>query len=67
MTAAKTSPAKQSQGGGFGAIFPYIIIPVLFVVAILVYKYVFGAPNNFAGGDITSALCTRAVLWYQFF
>lgn len=53
MTAAKTSPAKQSQGGGFGAIFPYIIIPVLFVVAILVYKYVFGAPNNFAGGDIS--------------
>ena len=51
MTAAKTSPAKQTQGGGFGAIFPFIIIPVLFVVAIIIYMYVFGAGSNFAGGD----------------
>lgn len=51
MTAAKTSPAKQNQGGGFGAIFPFIIIPVLFVVAILIYMYVFGNPENFAGKD----------------
>jgi biopolymer transport protein ExbB len=52
MTAAKTSPAKQTQGGSnFSSIFPYIIIPVLFVIAIVVYKYVFGAPSNFPGGD----------------
>lgn len=51
MTAAKTSPAKQNQGGGFGAIFPFIIIPVLFVVAILIYMFVFGNPENFAGKD----------------
>jgi biopolymer transport protein ExbB len=51
MTAAKTSPAKQNQGGGFGAIFPFIIIPVLFVVAVLVYKFIFGDAGNFAGGD----------------
>ena len=53
MTAANTSPANQSKGGGFGAIFPYIIIPVLFVLAIVVYKYVFGAPSNFPGGDLS--------------
>ena len=53
MTAAKTSPAKQNQDGGFSAIFPYIIIPILFVLAIVVYKFVFGAPSNFPGGDIT--------------
>ena len=53
MTAAKTSPAKQNQGGGISAIFPYVIIPILFVLAIVVYKYVFGAPSNFPGGDIT--------------
>jgi biopolymer transport protein ExbB len=51
MTAAKTSPANQNQGGGFSAIFPFIIIPVLFVLAIVVYNYVFGAPSNFPGGD----------------
>lgn len=53
MTAAKTSTATQSKGGGFGAIFPYIIIPVLFALAVIVYKFVFGAPGNFAGGDIS--------------
>jgi biopolymer transport protein ExbB len=53
MTAAKTSPAKQNQGGGIGAIFPYVIIPILFILAIVVYKYVFGAPSNFPGGDIS--------------
>ncbi len=54
MTAAKTSPAKQNQGGSsFSAIFPYIIIPILFILAIVVYKFVFGAPSNFPGGDIT--------------
>jgi biopolymer transport protein ExbB len=53
MTAAKTSPAKQNQGGGFSAIFPYVIIPILFVLAIVVYKFVFGSPSNFPNGDIT--------------
>ncbi|MEY3241935.1 MAG: hypothetical protein RIR11_3374 [Bacteroidota bacterium] len=51
MTAAKTSPAKQNQGGGFGSIFPFIIIPILFIIAILVYKFIFGAADNFVGGD----------------
>lgn len=46
MTAAKSTPAKQ-QGGGFGAIFPYIVIPVLFGLALLVFLKVFGNAENF--------------------
>ncbi|MCB0526326.1 MAG: MotA/TolQ/ExbB proton channel family protein [Saprospiraceae bacterium] len=51
MTAAKPTQAKQT--GSFGAIFPYIIIPVLYVVARLIFSYVFGAPDNFVDGDNT--------------
>jgi biopolymer transport protein ExbB len=53
MTAAKPTQAKQQQqGGGLSAIFPYIIIPVLYVVAYLIFKFVFGDPKNFIDGDI---------------
>jgi len=52
MTAAKPTPAKQQQsGGGFGAIFPYIIIPVLYLIAYLIWKFVFGAGHHFKGGS----------------
>jgi biopolymer transport protein ExbB len=52
MTAAKTTPAKQQQAAGNSAsIFPYIVIPVLFVLALLVFNFVFGAPNHFVDGD----------------
>lgn len=52
MTAAKPTPAKQQQsGGGFGAIFPYIIIPVLYLIAYLIWKFVFGAGSHFKGGS----------------
>ncbi|MBN8684087.1 MAG: MotA/TolQ/ExbB proton channel family protein [Chitinophagales bacterium] len=52
MTAAKPTPAKQQQsGGGFGAIFPYIIIPVLYIIAYLIWKFVFGAGHHFKGGS----------------
>ncbi len=51
MTAAKPTQATQQQGGGIGAIFPYIVIPVLYVVALLIWKYVFGAAENFIDGD----------------
>jgi biopolymer transport protein ExbB len=51
MTAAKSTPAKQQQGGGFGAIFSYIIIPVLFVLALIIFRYVFGDSGNFIDGD----------------
>ena len=53
MTAAKPTQAKQQQGGGFSAIFPFIIIPVLYVVAFMIWKYVFGSPANFVDGDNT--------------
>ena len=53
MTAAKPTQAKQQQGGGFSAIFPFIIIPVLYVVAFLIWKFVFGSPDNFVDGDNT--------------
>lgn len=53
MTAAKPTQAKQQQGGGFSAIFPFIIIPVLYVVAFCIWKYIFGAPGNFVDGDNT--------------
>lgn len=50
MTAAKPTPAKQQQsGGGFGAIFPYIIIPVLYLIAYLIWKFVFGDGSHFKG------------------
>jgi biopolymer transport protein ExbB len=52
MTAAKPTQAKQAQGTNLGAIFPYIIIPVLYVVAWCIWKFVFGAPANFVDGDI---------------
>lgn len=51
MTAAKQPQAKQQQGGGFSAIFPYIIIPVLYGVAYLIFDKVFGADGNFIDGD----------------
>lgn len=53
MTAAKPTQAKQQQGGGLSAIFPFIIIPVLYVVAFMIWKYVFGSPANFVDGDNT--------------
>jgi biopolymer transport protein ExbB len=53
MTAAKNTQSKQQQGGGFSAIFPFVIIPVLFVVAYFVWAYVFGAPGNFVDNDNT--------------
>jgi len=52
MTAAKPTQAKQQQqGGGLSAIFPYIVIPVLYLVAFLIWKFVFGASGNFVDGD----------------
>jgi biopolymer transport protein ExbB len=53
MTAAKPTQAKQQGGTNFGAIFPFIIIPVLYVVAYLVWSIIFGASANFVDGDNT--------------
>jgi biopolymer transport protein ExbB len=49
MTAAK--PTQAQQKGGLSAIFPYVIIPVLYGVAYLIYINVFGASSNFIDGD----------------
>jgi biopolymer transport protein ExbB len=51
MTAAKPTQAKKENGGGFGAIFPFIIIPVLYVVSYFIWLKVFGAPGNFIDND----------------
>jgi biopolymer transport protein ExbB len=52
MTAAKSTPAKQQQSGGsFSAIFPYIVIPVLYAISYLIFNFVFGAPDNFVDKD----------------
>ncbi len=48
MTAAKPTQAQQKQaGGGLGAIFPYIIIPILLVISYGIWKFYFGAAGNF--------------------
>lgn len=49
MSAAKPTQAQQS--GGLSAILPFIIIPALYVIAYLIWKFVFGAPANFVDGD----------------
>ncbi|HMX39706.1 MAG TPA: MotA/TolQ/ExbB proton channel family protein [Saprospiraceae bacterium] len=51
MTAAKPTQAKPQQGGGIGAILPFIVIPILLVISIMIWKFVFGAPANFVDGD----------------
>ena len=52
MTAAKNTPAKK-QDSALGAIFPYIAIPLCFVLSTLVYLYVFGDGSHFVDGDNT--------------
>lgn len=52
-SAAKKPQQAGNNGGGssFSSILPYIVIPVAFVIAFCVWKYVMGAPSNFEGGD----------------
>lgn len=52
MSAAKTNN-QSSNSGGISNIFPLIAIPLCFVVSTLIYKFVFGDPKHFAGGDPT--------------
>lgn len=52
MTAAKPTQAKQEQGGLSG-ILPFIVIPILFVLAVCVFKFVLGNPSNFVDNDNT--------------
>lgn len=53
MTAAKPTQAKQQQQGGISSIFPYIVIPILLLLAIAIFKFVLGNPANFADNDPT--------------
>ncbi|CCG98798.1 MotA/TolQ/ExbB proton channel [Fibrella aestuarina BUZ 2] len=44
---AKAAAPKKSSGG----LNPVLIIPILAIVAYLAYKFVFGDPSHFQGGD----------------
>lgn len=52
-TVAKPMPAKPAakEEGRAGSAFASIVIPVAFIVAYLIYKFILGAPGNFQGGD----------------
>jgi biopolymer transport protein ExbB len=49
MTAAKTTVAAQQQPKS--GLFAMLAIPACFVLAVLVYKFVFGAASNFIDGN----------------
>lgn len=51
MTAAKNTPVQKQENRG--SIFPYIAVPLCFILSTLIYIYVFGNPSNFVDGDIT--------------
>jgi biopolymer transport protein ExbB len=42
---------KVSSSGKFNSIFAAIVIPAVFVICVLIYKFVLGSPDNFEGGD----------------
>ncbi|WP_345248674.1 MotA/TolQ/ExbB proton channel family protein [Nibrella saemangeumensis] len=45
---AKSAPAKPKKSGGLN---PAFVIPVLFVIAVLTYMFVFGDGSHFQDGD----------------
>lgn len=44
-------PAAKKNGGFKGIRAAWIVMLICFVLAVIVYKFVFGAPANFQGGD----------------
>jgi biopolymer transport protein ExbB len=48
----KTAPKTSSSSDGFKSAFAAIVIPLEIVIAILIYKFVLGSPDNFQGGDV---------------
>ncbi|MFZ4633201.1 MAG: MotA/TolQ/ExbB proton channel family protein [Saprospiraceae bacterium] len=52
MTAATTTAKKQQDNNG-SSWFPYIVIPVCFLVTFGLFNIVFGNPKNFVDGDPT--------------
>jgi biopolymer transport protein ExbB len=48
----KTAPKPSSSNDSFKSLFAAIVIPLLILIAILIYKFVLGNPDNFQGGDV---------------
>lgn len=44
---------NQKSAGGFSSLVSSIVIALTLVIGFLVYKYIFGDPKNFVGGDPT--------------
>ncbi|UOQ73790.1 hypothetical protein MUN79_07705 [Hymenobacter cellulosilyticus] len=67
-----TAPAAPQGEAKGGSAFAAIVIPLALIVSIIIYKFVFGSPGNFQGGNpennpcpvTTSASFTRVVLSY---
>jgi biopolymer transport protein ExbB len=57
MATKATSPAqaKPAESKGSGGLNPAWVIPLLFIIAVLFYQFVLGAPENFEGGDNTKS------------
>jgi len=51
MSTKEKAAASEAGKSNFSSIFPVIAIPVIFVVAILLYNFVMGDPANFQGGN----------------
>ncbi|QCR24306.1 MotA/TolQ/ExbB proton channel family protein [Pontibacter sp. SGAir0037] len=47
----KDAKAEATTGGKTSSLFATIVIPVAYVVALLIYLFVLGNPENFEGGD----------------
>lgn len=50
-----TTMKNSEQKKGFGTWFTAIVIPLLLVIAIVLYKFVFGDPSHFQGGNPENA------------
>ena len=51
MTAAKTTPSANQDQPRSGMLFTILAMVACFVVATLVYSFVFGAAHHFVDGD----------------
>ncbi len=51
MSNPNAKAEKAAGGSSFSAMFASILIPVALVIAILIFKYILGNPDNFENGD----------------
>lgn len=42
---------SKATSGNLSSIFPVIVIPILFIISLLVFKFVLGDPSHYEGGD----------------